>query len=454
MESLLHKGWAFSGFSEAAIASSAEMDALAVSLGTAHIHLPDMTHPGNFLEIRHVPTGFRLRVDAAGALKKWQAEQLAVYGASLGPTAFNWTYDCHYDGDAAFAPAGSYVAALSGETAAGSAGSAPSVVPTSERIPVDKLKRPDPILFYQSFRMYADELHDNGFVESSAKFRVMPTCFLLLVRVYLRLDRERVWMRDVRYYHAFGEPHIIKDVQLRQDAVAELRKVRAERGMRVCVRVRAVAWPCSSNACCSSNAAARSTTELQAIGAPDLPLVAAAVRSPSGKRAAPAARAKPAVLSGVAPRPADGGVAAAAASGEHRKPAASSSSSMTSLAAAYFSDAHDHDAGPGSTSSGTTEAGSSSGIGSMFLTHASATSGTEHAEAPTAPAAPADADGDADDDADATGDSQGEPAVPLQFNVTAEQVYEVLKPSKQANFLVMLAPPIDASGAVGGAGTA
>jgi hypothetical protein len=264
-----HRGFQFSGQSDAPIGSSSEMDALSSALGSGAVHLPDMTHPRNFFELRHRASGFRLRVDALGALRCWHAQQTSRIGAPINPTAFDWTYAAEYDGTVDWegggegegASASSYAdaggaapsavtrgrplatAPAAATAASSSSSSSPPPSPrtgaTVARIPLERLRQRDPILFYQSFRLYADELHDRGIVEASAKVRVMDGCLLVLVRTFLRLDHERVWLRDARWFLSFGDGHFVKDVQLRICDMAELRRVRSRCSLAV---LRPIVW--------------------------------------------------------------------------------------------------------------------------------------------------------------------------------------------------------------------
>lgn len=175
-----------------------------------------MVHCRNRLVIR-VPgaspasTPTTLTVEALAALESWnklQQAEHAARGAVVGPTSFDWTYACQYDGELkAEAPL-----AGSGDTGTTEF----KAVPTDEALPLERLRKRDPILFYMACPLYADELHDKGHVETSVKLRVMDWCFLLLVRCYLRLDRDRILIRDVRWFHEFGQSYLLKDVQVRE----------------------------------------------------------------------------------------------------------------------------------------------------------------------------------------------------------------------------------------------
>ncbi len=72
------------------------------------------------------------------------------------------------------------------------------------------LERRDPILFYEHVLFYEDELADNGMSLFSARLRVMPTCFLVLVRYFLRVEGALVRIADTRLFHAFGSGVLVR----------------------------------------------------------------------------------------------------------------------------------------------------------------------------------------------------------------------------------------------------
>ena len=47
---------------------------------------------------------------------------------------------------------------------------------------MEKLLKHDEILYYEELDLYEDEMADNGITRMSIKLRVMPGCFLLLLR--------------------------------------------------------------------------------------------------------------------------------------------------------------------------------------------------------------------------------------------------------------------------------
>ena len=94
--------------------------------------------------------------------------------------------------------------------------------PTEEKIPLDKLKRPEPILFYDEAILYEDELGDNGILVYLTKIRVMPTCLLLLCRFFLRVDNVAVRIRDTRLYVDFESGHVLREHRVQEAAYDEV----------------------------------------------------------------------------------------------------------------------------------------------------------------------------------------------------------------------------------------
>jgi type 2A phosphatase activator TIP41 len=87
------------------------------------------------------------------------------------------------------------------------------------------LQPPLPILWASNeILLYEDELHDCGSSRLSVKARVMPDCWFVLLRLYLRVDRVLVRIRDVRVFHAFGADCVVQEVQLREESWDSLRQ--------------------------------------------------------------------------------------------------------------------------------------------------------------------------------------------------------------------------------------
>lgn len=95
----------------------------------------------------------------------------------------------------------------------------------AEPIPIELLKRPDPILFFEDVVLYESELDDNGISIVSCKFRVMPDRMLLLCRNFMRLDQVLIRVRDTRIYVDFNTGKVIRDYTEKEDELDKVRKV-------------------------------------------------------------------------------------------------------------------------------------------------------------------------------------------------------------------------------------
>ena len=78
-----------------------------------------------------------------------------------------------------------------------------------------------PILFFDELILYEDDLHDNGHVQFSLKIRVMPTCGFVLARVWVRIDRVLLRLKETRLLFEFGKTpeettQIYRDVTWRE----------------------------------------------------------------------------------------------------------------------------------------------------------------------------------------------------------------------------------------------
>jgi type 2A phosphatase activator TIP41 len=91
---------------------------------------------------------------------------------------------------------------------------------------MDKLRRPDPILFFDEVDLYEDELGDNGMSLLSIKVRVMPARLLLLSRFFLRLDDVIFRVRDTRVYVEFETGQVVRDYAVMEAPYSKLKEVR------------------------------------------------------------------------------------------------------------------------------------------------------------------------------------------------------------------------------------
>lgn len=99
---------------------------------------------------------------------------------------------------------------------------------TTNTIPVELLKRPDPILFFDEVVLYEDELADNGITMLSCKIRVMPERLLLLMRFFMRLDNVLFRLRDTRVYIDFQTMEVVREYQAKECEYEKVRQVRSQ----------------------------------------------------------------------------------------------------------------------------------------------------------------------------------------------------------------------------------
>ncbi|SGZ49895.1 CIC11C00000002741 [Sungouiella intermedia] len=93
---------------------------------------------------------------------------------------------------------------------------------TGDKIPLEKLLRPDPILFFDESILFEDELGDNGIAMLSTKVRVMHSCLLLLCRFYLRVDDVAFRVRDTRVYVDFETNEVLREYKTQEAQYDEL----------------------------------------------------------------------------------------------------------------------------------------------------------------------------------------------------------------------------------------
>ena len=97
--------------------------------------------------------------------------------------------------------------------------------PSDKPIPLELLKRPDPILFFDDVMLYEDEMADNGITMLSCKIRVMPDRLLLLCRFFMRLDNVLFRVRDTRVYIEFATGEVLREYGAKEEAYELVKEV-------------------------------------------------------------------------------------------------------------------------------------------------------------------------------------------------------------------------------------
>lgn len=206
------------------ISKSGPIDDMSRRLG---IPVPEMIFGDNLVAVRHAPSGWAIEFAAEPALDavdKTGANMLQVAYAGEWSSSrekssahdirevvkpYDWSYSTTYRG--------SENPSLHGpkpgrklEAAGGGGGG-------GKQIPLELLKRRDPILFFDEVVLFESELDDNGVSVFSCKLRVMEQRMLLLCRLYMRLDGVVVRVRDTRVYVDFEKDEVIREYTAKED---------------------------------------------------------------------------------------------------------------------------------------------------------------------------------------------------------------------------------------------
>lgn len=184
---------------------------------------PEMIFGDNFASIEHLETGWKIKFDAYHALdlvdktggsmlqvahsREWQSTRETKHeGITEVVKPFDWSYSTNYKGT--------------------EHSESKYLEHSDTPIPLELLKRPDPIVFFDEVMLYEDEMADNGITLLSCKLRVMPARLLLLCRFFMRLDGVMLRIRDTRLYIEFQTAEIIREYTAREDKYEVVRQVR------------------------------------------------------------------------------------------------------------------------------------------------------------------------------------------------------------------------------------
>jgi type 2A phosphatase activator TIP41 len=98
---------------------------------------------------------------------------------------------------------------------------------TGSGLDMELLRRRDvPILHFEDFPLYEDDLHDFGDSVVRVRLRVMPSCFFVLLRHSLRVDGLLIRQHDTRLFHKFGTPHLLRARRLGEASLEPIPKVK------------------------------------------------------------------------------------------------------------------------------------------------------------------------------------------------------------------------------------
>ena len=208
--------------------------------------LPCMLFGDNALELTHDDGALTLRFDARGALRAWAAARApplrvavaASWSATraatierLGTTAeeYDWTFSTTYTGEIVSNEGTRDAVGIARESADGESSSGRERGEGASHrweeggpgLDMAMLTQRDPILFFHEAVLYEDELDDNGVTIASVKVRVMPTCWFVLFRFWLRVDGVLLRLREARVMATFGG-RVVRECTEREESWAEL----------------------------------------------------------------------------------------------------------------------------------------------------------------------------------------------------------------------------------------
>lgn len=201
------------------ISKSGPIDDMSKRLG---IPVPEMIFGDNLVSVTHVPSGWSIAFNAFDGLdavdktdknmlqvayaKDWSAtREKTSAGIKEVVKPYDWSYSTTY---------------------AGTLGPRSKAFgKTDKEIPLELLKRKDPILFFDDVMLYESELDDNGISVLSVKVRVHEQRMLLLSRLFMRLDNVILRVRDTRVYVDFGKDEVLREYTSKEDSFANVKQV-------------------------------------------------------------------------------------------------------------------------------------------------------------------------------------------------------------------------------------
>ncbi|KAI0449520.1 TIP41-like family-domain-containing protein [Xylaria acuta] len=225
------------------------------------IPVPEMIFGDNVVSVAHAPTGFRVEFnarDALDAVDKTGNNMLRVayageWSASREQTSagirevvrpFDWSYSTTYKGTVVPGTRGGVSDDIGAGAGADGTGAGDTVAkadggrrrldftPTDRPIPIELLKRRDPIRFFDDVVLYESELDDNGISILSVKLRVHDERMLLLCRLYMRLDNVVCRIRDTRIYVDFASEVVTREYSAKEATFNDVKQKLFISGLR------------------------------------------------------------------------------------------------------------------------------------------------------------------------------------------------------------------------------
>ncbi|XP_058070032.1 TIP41-like protein isoform X5 [Magnolia sinica] len=183
------RGWVIESFNRPILSSSA-VHLWEQNIGTSH--LPEMVFGESSLLLSHADSGIKIHFSAFDALKGWKHERLPPVEV---PAAAKWKFRSKPFQQVILDYDYTFTTPYCGSE---------TIEPNSKKVV-----------------LYEDELADNGVSLLTVKVRVMPSCWFLLLRFWLRVDGVLMRLRDTRMYCAFGSDNREKPIILRESCWRE-----------------------------------------------------------------------------------------------------------------------------------------------------------------------------------------------------------------------------------------
>ncbi|KAL4446807.1 hypothetical protein ABPG77_008051 [Micractinium sp. CCAP 211/92] len=260
-------GWVISSH-KGPITADAELEALKAELGT--LAAPEQFYGENYLRLTHEASGTCISFTALDALKGWlfdksepvqvgaaedwlRSRQQDVQAHAAQTLKYDWTYTTSYMGTVGTAGSASEDGSSNGGVAATAPPAAAATVPrgaaagaatgqqqqqgqaggrrwepSGDAIPRALLTSRDPILYYDELPLYESELDDHGSSRVTLKVRVMPRCWYVLLRFWLRVDHVMVRLRETRVFCQFDTSpppaaRVLREVRYHEGTFTDLR---------------------------------------------------------------------------------------------------------------------------------------------------------------------------------------------------------------------------------------
>jgi type 2A phosphatase activator TIP41 len=216
-------GWRFTS-RRGPIASDATSETLKAELGV--LALPEQWYDWNRLEVVHESSGLTVSFCGEEALRAWRADMPAPVRVAA---AHEWTRSRQAEMEAHHAKRLEYdwtfttpYVGTTSSSGVGGEGSRHRWVTTTEQMNRALLTSRDPILLFDEIPLYESELEDNGISQLGVKIRVMPRCWYVLLRFFMRVDGVMVRLREARYFGSFDA--------VKRDNVTVLREIKYQEG--------------------------------------------------------------------------------------------------------------------------------------------------------------------------------------------------------------------------------